>query len=249
MKLTTKQQLIAKKVGQEAVLVDWKIAFGGKSYGNRHLERVNKIATRLCEIEGGELFITTIAAWIHDVPLIEGSDEDGKLNSRSIISRFLSKFKELDLETKSKVIEAAVNHECPEGQQLSFEAKLVHDADVVDKSGILGLIRQVYKQTNLIKNRRLQGAADWFEIKNRLTQRSDLVFTESAKFWTSMNNNAIRKISDDEGIRLMEEASIKVDEGMTSDRVAEWLISNNSEWSQLLVSQLNCEYLKIGTKI
>ena len=32
------------KIGKEAVRLDWEEAFGGKSYGNTHLYRVNKIA-------------------------------------------------------------------------------------------------------------------------------------------------------------------------------------------------------------
>ena len=97
--MTDKQKLLLRRIAKEAVRVDWEMAFGGKSYGNRHLFRVNKILKVLLKHEPADKFITLAAGWVHDVTLGWQSDEKEKDVFR-VTANFLDQFKEWAEEDK-----------------------------------------------------------------------------------------------------------------------------------------------------
>ena len=128
-----------KKIALE---YDWKIAFGGKSYGNKHLFRVVKIAKELAKIYKADIDVVTISAWLHDIGLakdIKNHEKEGAKLAREILRRL--GFDETFIEKVAHCIEAHEGKIKPK----TLEAKIVHDADVLDKCGPLGIIRHTWK--------------------------------------------------------------------------------------------------------
>ena len=177
--MNKKLEELIKKIGDDAVKSDWELAFGGKSYGNRHLYRVNKIAKYLQSKEGGDLAVVLLGAWIHDVTLSIGSDYDEEKVEKET-RKFLDKYSDLDKDLKEKVINCAVNHES-ESEVNTIEAKIVHDADALDKCGALGIVRHIWKMTNMLENRKLMGMDDLNKLETHLRSRQSHLQTETAK--------------------------------------------------------------------
>lgn len=165
---------IMKKIKEFALHLDWDIAFGGKSKGNRHLFRVEKIAVFLAKKEGANLDIVRAGAWLHDVGLIKGNTNH-PINGSKIAKKFLKKLK-----IKQDLI-AEICH-CIEAHEGNIKAKtkeamVVHDADVLDKMGPLGIIRETWKEANLgIPTEKICK-----NLKKVLKRRERKLYTQTAK--------------------------------------------------------------------
>jgi uncharacterized protein len=128
-----------------AIYSDWNISFEGKSRGNRHLFRVNKIAEFLCEKERCDKEIVIAAAWLHDIGLVNGN-KNHAINGKKIARNILLSIK-LDSNDIKRIIHCIEAHE-DEKIAKTKEAMIVHDADVLDKMGSLGIIRHTWKLAN-----------------------------------------------------------------------------------------------------
>jgi HD superfamily phosphodiesterase len=137
---------VLERIQLYSIHMDWERAFGGKSRGNRHLFRVNKLARHLQEAEGGDLDIIMAGAWLHDIGLVEGNDGHC-FKGVPIARKFLERFK-VDEETIARIIHCIEAHD-GEVEANTVEAKIIHDADTIDKMGPLGAIRHAWKMANL----------------------------------------------------------------------------------------------------
>ena len=133
------------KIKRFALHLDWDVAFEGKGKGSRHLFRISAIALELAKREGGRKDIIEAAAWLHNVGLIHGN-KNHDMTGKKIAEEFLKSIgvSFIDSEQILHCIEA---HE-GNVRAISKEAKVVHDADVIDKMGPLGVIRQTWKLAN-----------------------------------------------------------------------------------------------------
>lgn len=242
--LTITKQALLDRIGKESVLLDWEKTFGGKSFGNRHLERVNKIAQFLNIKEGGDEFCTFAGAWVHDVSLAFGSDYDPNFVERHTRT-FLDKFEGLRGEERDLIVRCAVGHE--HGQKdLPVEAMIVHDADVLDKSGMLGVIRHVWKMTNMLENRVLAGDGDLQKLLTHLEEREEKLFTKTAIKLAKKVNRFRELFAKDKKFALdvLPKISQMAMDGKTSDIIANWLINNYDHPSLTgLENQLSCGFL------
>lgn len=115
--------------------------FSGEGTGHDffHLERVVKTALRIARQEDADLFMTELAAWLHDVG-------DHKLNngvdrSEEQIAAILNELKTPD-DVIRNVIEIVSQVSFSKGKKAeSLEAKIVQDADRLDAIGAIGLAR------------------------------------------------------------------------------------------------------------
>lgn len=242
--LTARQVQLLSQIKIEAIRLDWDVAFGGKSTGNNHLSRVNKIAKYLFDNEGGDEFCVLAGAWSHDVSLAFGSDYDPKFVEVHT-KEFLVKFNDLSKNEIATILQCATGHENGQGE-LPLEAKIVHDADVVDKSGMLGVIRHIWKMTNMLEERILSGQADLEVLVAHLESRKLNLFTETAKKLVSKIDVSKDAFVQDnnfslEMLTIISKLSM---EGKTSDAISEWLISKYDHKSLIgLCNQLSCDYL------
>ena len=239
------QREIVKKISIDAVELDWNKAFAGKAYGNRHLFRVSKIIKYLCKKEGGDLFIAEVGGLVHDVSLAWGSDYD--MNHVEKYTRlFLNKYRNLNKEQIDKIVECATLHE-ESVSTTNIEPKIVHDADIIDKGGMLGVIRHVWKMTNMLENRLLNKKSDFNLLKQHLNQRTGSVYTDTAKslMKTLDHQMDIFFAGGTDSIQIMKLISAKAQQGVTSDKIAQFMIKNlPSKTTHNLKSQLSCSYLK-----
>ncbi len=136
---------VLQKIRKIALDVDHNAAFGGKSKGNKHLERAVRIALFLAKKSGADLNITEASTWLHDTALPTGNDYDPEKNRR-VVRRLLKGVNLTPVEV-ARIAECAASHEGTKAPS-SLESKIVHDADVIEKTGILGLIRHTWKLTN-----------------------------------------------------------------------------------------------------
>lgn len=136
------------KIKKLALKVDHDIAFGGKSKGNKHLLRVVRVAKFLAQKTKADPAITVAGALLHDTALLSGNDYQYSQNKK-IVKNLLKPF-DLPQDELNKIAECVASHEGTVNPR-SLEAKIVHDADVLEKVGILGIIRHTWKMTNLNK--------------------------------------------------------------------------------------------------
>lgn len=226
---------ILQKIKQRATLIDWNQAFRGKSKGNKHLERIVKIAKFLGEKEKADLSIVETGAWLHDIALPTGNDEDYQKNIQ-LTTDFLKPFK-ITTEENLKIAKCVATHEGvikPE----TLEAKIVHDADVLEKVGILGLIRQTWKLTNLgkidpqnITNENVK------EIRNHIQWRVGQIKTKSAKELVKTLNISLPFTKAKE---LIKKTSLLAAKGIITEKIAQIIFPNlNNKQQHFFKKQLH----------
>ncbi len=167
------------KIKKLGLKIDHDIAFGGKSKGNKHLLRVVGIAKFLAEKTGADASIVIAGASLHDTALPSGNDYNYLQNKR-IVKKLLKPFN-LSQNELDEIAECVASHEGTVNPK-TLEAKIVHDADVLEKVGLLGLIRHTWKMTNLKKiDYTLIQDKDVKKITDHIAWRSKRLQTPIAK--------------------------------------------------------------------
>lgn len=111
-----------------------------------HLKRVLKNAERIQKVEGGDIFIISVSALLHDIHRLM-SNQLGEFvppeNSLGAVERFLNlTYPELPATTKNHIIKVIKHHgEKDYTANESLESKIVKDADCLDAMGKIGLKR------------------------------------------------------------------------------------------------------------
>jgi len=240
-----RQNTLLKVIEKEAVRVFWDEAFGGRASGSRHLFRVHEIALYLWEREGGDQFVVLAGAWVHDVSLAQGSDHHPD-RVASFTRDFLKRFEGLTIDEMDRIVECAGGHEAGH-RSLSMEGKIVHDADVVDKSGMLGVVRHIWKMTNLLENRILNKEEDLNKLRDHLRERQAKLFTNTAKNLATRLSRSRDLFFKDRKWALSTLAWIseQANRGVISDEIAEMLAKESQhESARVLRDQLTCSYLR-----
>jgi len=135
-----------EKIKQFALDLDWEQAFDGKSKGNRHLFRIVALAKQLAQDYPVDMTIVEAGAWLHDTNLsvtIAGSTLANEEKVRSLMNSL--NVSQADAEKILHCIEAHDGRVIA----LSLEAKIIHDADTLEKMGSLGVIRETWKRSQL----------------------------------------------------------------------------------------------------
>jgi HD superfamily phosphodiesterase len=241
-----RQIQLIKELSQEAVRLFWEDSFGGRAYGSRHLQRVQCIAEYLREKEGGDEFLVLAGAWVHDVALAHGPDYDPE-RVAELTRQFLIQFTSLQKDEIDGLVACAEGHESG-GDFLSLEAKLVHDADVLDKGGLLGVVRHVWKMTNMLDNRILKDEHDLKRLEDHLRARQERLYTNTARRLADYLKGPLDHFFRDR--RFARETMVGVSRlaarGIISDKVAETFASrNNHPCLEGLKHQLECRYLDL----
>lgn len=242
--MDTKHKQLLKDISKEAVDLDWQAAFSGRTKGNRHLFRVNKIAKYLQKKEGGNIFIVLAGAWIHDVSLAWGSDYNSEF-VRKKTKFFLNQFKNMTTSEKDLLIECAVGHE-ESKNAICIEAKIVHDSDVLDKCGVLGIIRHTWKVTNMMEKRILKKEGDAGKIRDHLYSRKVNLFTKTAKqIAKHLTKEQDLFFKDKDAEKILTQISELAFSGKTSDKIAMFLAKQFSDkkFFTNLENQLKVNYL------
>lgn len=228
------------KIKGLALKIDHDIAFAGKSKGNRHLFRVVKLAKHMAKQLGANVPIVEAATWLHDTALPSGNDYNYRKNKK-IVTDILKHFnlfrKELDA-----IAECVASHEGT-SKPKTLEAKIVHDADVLEKSGLLGIIRHTWKLANSGKiSADNITRKDTAEILNHLKWRSRKLQTLLGK---KINSYLVVPISSAKAEEIISITAKKAVEGIVAEKIA---VSIHEKLTRLqqkkLKEQLSQIYLK-----
>lgn len=225
---------VMQKIKQKAIQIDWDCAFVGKSRGNKHLQRTAKIAKWIAQKENADLAIVEAGAWLHDITLLTGDDENYQKNTQLTLD-LLEPFGILGRDAL-RVAECVATHEgiiSPE----TLEAKIVHDADVLEKIGILGLIRHTWKLTILgkidpqdITDKNVK------EVINHIRWRIRQLQTESGK---KLAKSSTTLLIFDLAKKLIKQISSLAAKGQITEEIAEIILPNlNSQQQNNLKKQL-----------
>jgi uncharacterized protein len=167
------------KIKKLALKIDHDISFGGKSKGNRHLFRVVRIAKFLAQKTGANMGIVTAGAFLHDTALPSNNDYN-YFQNKKIVKKLLKSFN-LSKNELNQIAECVASHEGTINPK-SLEAKIVHDADVLEKMGLLGIIRHTWKMVNLGEiDHKIIKDRDVKKILNHVAWRANRLQTPIAK--------------------------------------------------------------------
>lgn len=121
---------VRKRFSEEEGSHDW-----------HHIDRVRKMALKICSVEGGNPFIVEMAALLHDM-------EDWKLNDKTDHNFSVREWlvsEGLETDTAEKII-TVINEVSFKGSGVmtpcsSLEGRIVQDADRLDAIGAVGIAR------------------------------------------------------------------------------------------------------------
>jgi len=229
------------RIKQVALKIDHNIAFGGKSKGNRHLLRVVRIAQFLAKKTGADFAITTAGAFLHDTALPSGNDYDYSENKK-IVRKLLQDF-DLSQEEIDKIAECVASHEGTTKPK-SLEAKVVHDADVLEKVGLLGIIRHTWKTTNQNKlDPSAVRSSDVNKIVNHISWRRKRLQTPIAR---KIAKYLTVPVSKHEAKTIATITANMATRGIVTEKIAIALREHLSQTQNArLKEQLNLGYLKL----
>lgn len=235
------------RISKLAVELDWHIAFEGKSKGNRHLERVAKIAGHLLGEVGekcGDRFVVLAGAWLHDVGLINGNTahaERGK-NIAGALLRCMS----VEDAAREKIEHCVEAHDRGvEGggvEARTVEAKIVHDADTLDKIGPLGVLRHSWKMSFVMPHDELLR-----HLPGHLRLRKGNLYLTHSKVLAAPHKGALEHFFADERTALSVIGAINkcANDGIPSEDVVRFLEGKAPpKFLEILEGQLKLDMLK-----
>ncbi|MEE9223584.1 MAG: HD domain-containing protein [Thermoplasmata archaeon] len=225
-----------------AICMDWVVAFDGKSKGNQHLHRVNKIVEYLADVECARHDICVAGGWFHDLGLINGNKGHCFAGVKSA-KEYLTEIgvDPEDIEMVTHCIEAhdgEVEAETP-------EAKVVHDADTIDKMGPLGFVRHVWK-ISLVEDFEAEELVH--VVSEHLANRySKLYFSSSADLIKDFVQVLASLLENKESARrVVETVSRGAGDGVPSEKVAEDLFRDptlDENFCESIRKQMSVDYL------
>ena len=228
------------KIKKLALKIDHDIAFGGKSKGNKHLLRVVRIAQFLAKKTGANPAITIAGAFFHDTALPSGNDYEYTQNKK-IAKKLLKPFNLSQVEL-NKIAECVASHEGTVKPK-SLEAKVVHDADVLEKLGLLGIIRHTWKTTNQNKlNPSAVRNEDVDKIVKHISWRRKRLQTPIAR---KIAKHLTVPVGKQKAKTMVTLAADMAARGIVTEKIAVALRKHlNQKQNEKLKEQLNLGYLK-----
>jgi uncharacterized protein len=181
--MISKEQM--EKIKRFAIELDWNLTFGGKSKGNRHLFRIVKIAKELATKHDVDISIVEAGAWLHDTNL-EKTVTGSTLENKDKIIDFI-KSVGIHKEDQQKILHCIEAHDGRVPAE-TIEARIVHDADTLEKMGPLGVIRETWKRAQIGWNtERIIG-----HLRTHLENRENELNTKEAKERAKSLNDALK---------------------------------------------------------
>ena len=235
------------RISKLAIELDWDVAFAGKSKGNRHLERTTKIAGYLLSEVGekcGDRFVVLAGAWLHDVGLINGNWEHAS-GGKAIASALLRCLGVKDA-TRERIEHCVEAHDRGvEGggvEARTVEAKIVHDADTLDKIGPLGVLRHSWKMSLELTPAQLLA-----HLPGHLGERKENLYLDISREIAAPYEDTLRDFFADEtaALSVLETIGQCARDGIPSEDVVEHLERVASQkFLKVLKGQLELKILE-----
>lgn len=231
-----------ESIRKHAVHIDWDLAFKGRSKGNRHLHRVSRIAIHLAERSKARIDICTAGGWLHDIGLVEGNRHHC-FTGAQIAQSYLAELG-IDPREIEQIVHCIEAHD-GEVPARSLEAKVVHDADTMDKMGIFGFIRHVWK-ISLIDSLSTDEMLN--SVPEHIAERRSKLYLHISREIVRGLDNRLSAFLRDRAVagEVVELISKKAFQGIPSEGIAEELIKNSrlgKEFLESIKSQMTLAYL------
>lgn len=225
-----------------AIHMDWDIAFEGRSRGNQHLHRVNKIVVHLAVLEKARLDISVAGGWLHDMGLVKGNRHHC-FRGAGIAREFLTDLG-IGHDITERIVHCIEAHD-GEIEAETHEAKVVHDADTIDKMGPFGFIRHVWK-TSLVEDMEMKQLVRF--VREHIARReSKLYFQRSRNLIKGFNSILDEFLSDEvTSERIAGIISDCAFKGIPSEKVADTILKDPSpsiRFRDSAKSQMVVDYL------
>jgi len=248
-----------KKIATFVQGLDWPNNTAGISTSNQHLERVARIATYLADEEGKQTTfvdrsICKAGAWMHTLGL-NANNKDTASWGFIIAKSFLRALgeKDVDMETRERILHCIricdhkLDQEYMEEPE-TLEAKIVHDAEILDKSGPLGVVQHTWI---LVRSDESHSAEDILDsLHTFFEQREQDLLTRSgrqlAEKLDDLYSEALRYAFEDKDAMLpmITHMVELVREGMVAEEVAVEITEQyDNDFARALDHQLNQIYL------
>jgi HD superfamily phosphodiesterase len=224
------------KIESFAFHYDWNLAFGGKSRGNQHLSRTVKLIRYLWEKHHNnedleknnellvELDVAVAGGLLHDIGLVEGNS--GHCHAGRKIADGLLDELCIDEPIKDRILHCIQAHD-GEIPARSIEAKLVHDADTIDKLGPLGAIRHIWKLCLLGEKEYTSEELEAVIPKHLESRYNNLYLQESRELADKLNQHQMRLFESSEVVnRLVNFIYVSARSGVPVDVMLESVLEN-----------------------
>jgi HD superfamily phosphodiesterase len=230
-------------IRDHAIHMDWDVAFDGKSRGNQHLRRVNKIVVFLAGRQKARLDISVVGGWLHDIGLAKGNKRHC-FTGVPLAREFLADLS-VDQDDIERVVHCIEAHDGEIAAETP-EARVVHDADTIDKMGPFGYIRHVWK-TSLIENITPRELAQF--VRRHVAERESNLYFEISRNLARKFNSVLNEFLADEVIseRIVSIISEGASKGIPSERVADMVLRDSSpsiRFRESIKSQMVVDYLQ-----
>lgn len=135
-----------KKVETEIKLL---FKFEDTGHDISHIKRVLKYATTIQKYEGGDLYIISISAMVHDIHRLISKQKNEYTSPHDCLEyvEFILNKCNIEKEKIPRILEIVKNHEDKNLKDLPIEDQIVQDADFLDSIGKTGL-RRLLKYNN-----------------------------------------------------------------------------------------------------
>jgi len=226
-----------------AIHMDWDIAFDGKSKGNQHLQRVNRIAVYLADIVEARKDIAVAGGWLHDIGLVRGNKYHCLTGAR--LAREFLEGLGLEQEDIEQIIHCMEAHD---GEIIAEtpEAKVVHDADTIDKMGPFGFIRHTWKMS-LVEDFTTKQLVRF--VERHIAKRESNLYFQESKDLAKEFNSALSDFLEDEvtSERIAKIITECASKGIPSEKAADIVLKDPSpsvRFRDSVKSQMIVDYLQ-----
>ena len=232
-------KITLSKIKRLGLNIDYSDAFAGKSKGNKHLIRVVRVAKFLAQQIGANELVSVAGAALHDTALPSGNDYN-YIQNKKIVKDLLMPFN-LSRDELNDIAECVASHEGTTSPK-TLEAKVVHDADVLEKVGLLGIIRHTWKMTNSGKiNYKMVSDRDVETILNHIEWRRKRLRTPVAKKIATYLSTPVNKQKAKVLVALTARMAFN---SIVTEKIAVALRKHlNKKENEKLREQLNLSYL------
>lgn len=132
-----------------------EIMFENENTGHdiTHLKRVYEYAKNIQKYEGGDLYVISVSAFVHDVHRLMSIKEKRHVSAQESINEVKDLLIEsnVDISKLDAILDVVYNHDDKTNKDQSLETLIIQDADCLDAIGEIGLKRTLmYCKTNNI---------------------------------------------------------------------------------------------------
>lgn len=108
-----------------------------------HLERVYDLALKIQKIEGGDLYVVSVSALIHDIHRLMSNKLKYFVTPENSIELAKEILLDCDIDKQKlpEILDVIKNHDNKSNKNFSLETLIIQDADALDAIGEIGLMR------------------------------------------------------------------------------------------------------------